>query len=71
MNRIEPVGHGSDDIQAIAPVGRRAPDREREREHDEELPRDRSAAAASLETPLDAPPVHTFDEHGEHVDVRA
>ena len=71
MNRIEPIGPLHDDIAAIAPVPRRAPDRERDREESEQ-PRERQDAPVPEPAPAPEPaPIHTFDEDGEHVDVRA
>jgi hypothetical protein len=63
MNRIEPIGPPSDDVPVIAPIPRRAPDRER----DEERQRRRRTPAPPAE-----PVAHrSTDEDGEHVDVRA
>ena len=71
MNRIEPIGPLHDDIPAIAPVPRRAPDREREREEHEQ-PRERGQVPLPTPEPAAEPVViHTIDEDGEHVDVRA
>jgi hypothetical protein len=65
VNRIEPVGRHDDDVAAIPPVPRRAPDRERKR--DQQSPRDKDARPAA-DNPVQLP---SSGDDGEHVDVRA